>query len=206
MTDHLEALRAVHAAASESESDSDSEAGVDMPPLETLEGQLEELRSRLAVATGSGGDRDYRDSEAWSSAEGPIKSGAVIMKPLFTDKKLYEGLGDILFLFQHCALKTRNEAVVEGMGSIVSMHADPRRGLSAEAYEKEAFIHYNGPTLSSADGRARIIKEALDIHFIKGTSHFTKESDRALSKSTGSTSKVIQRHKEMKSKLPYLAD
>lgn len=41
---------------------------------------------------------------------------------------------NILWLFEHCALKIRNEAVVEGMGSIVNLHAyPPRRHLSSAA-------------------------------------------------------------------------
>ena len=49
------------------------------------------------------------------------------MKSLLTTPQLYADLGDILHVFQHCALKGRNEAVVVGMGSMVSLHADKTR-------------------------------------------------------------------------------
>ena len=124
------------------------------------------------------------------------------MKSVFTESKLYSGVGDILYLFQHCALKTSNEAVVEGIGNIVNMHADRRRGLSSDAYEREAFIHYNGPPLCKADG---LIKEVLDIHFDEGKPwHFTKGSRGAQSVSAGSKSAVLTRHHGEPSKLPCM--
>jgi hypothetical protein len=86
-------------------------------------------------------------------------------------------------------LKIRKEAVVvEGMGSIVNMHADPRRGLSANAYVKEAFIHVNGPmTIDKADA---LVKEALDIHhFGDKPWHFTQRS------ALGSRPKCLERPK-----------
>lgn len=67
------------------------------------------------------------------------------MKAVFTDKQFYSGVGGILSLIEQCVLKTHNEAVVEGMGSIVHRHADPQRHLSLEAYNMEGFIDYNGP-------------------------------------------------------------
>ena len=188
LTGRVEALHAVHAAA--------SAGGVVLPPLSVLEAQLERLRSRL-VAGASG---DYK--ETWFDASGAVKSGTVIMKSLYMDSDLHAGLGDIMYVFEHCALKTRNEAVVEGIGSIVNMHADGRRGLSAEAYEKEAFIHFNGPPLPKADG---IIKEALDIHFEGKPWHFKKDSAEALAKFSGTQSLVLNRHKQETCKLPCMA-
>ena len=71
-----------------------------------------------------------------------------------------------------------NEAVVEGMGSIVNLHADGRRGLNAQAYVQEAFIHVNGPMIDKADG---LVTEALDIHFGDKPWHFTQRSAVGLS-------------------------
>ena len=39
------------------------------------------------------------------------QTGTVIMAALFTDSKLKEGLGDILYAFEQCVLKICNEAV-----------------------------------------------------------------------------------------------
>ena len=45
----------------------------------------------------------------------------------FTHTALTAGFGDLLYLYQHMALKGACEAVVEGHGSILAMHANPRR-------------------------------------------------------------------------------
>ena len=183
------ALRDIYAAA--------TGAGVDLAPLTVLTAQLETLRLRLVAAA----DGDFK--KRWFHGDGGlgcIKSGTVIMKSVFTDRKLHSDIGDILYLFQHCALKTRNEVVVEGIGSIVNMHADGRRGLSANGYEKEAFIHYNGPPLAKADG---IIRGALDIHFEGKKWHFEKDSYEAQRRFLGSVSQVIERHKDNLGKLPF---
>ena len=52
---------------------------------------------------------------------------------------------------------------------MVNIHADSRRGLSADKYSMEAFIHWNGPTLPAADG---VVKSALDIYFEGKPWHF----------------------------------
>ena len=44
--------------------------------------------------------------------------GTVIMRDVFTQLELYQGCHDFLYLYQMMATKTRNEAVVEGMGSV----------------------------------------------------------------------------------------
>jgi hypothetical protein len=189
LTQRVEALGILHAAATGS--------GVVWPALQILVLQLEELRKRLvASAIGS-----YKDK--WFDEKGVIKSGTVMMAALFTDPKLYDGLGDILYAFEQCVLKIRNEAVVEGMGSIVNtMHADPRRGLSADAYVKEAFIHVNGPMIDKADG---LVKEALDIHFGDKPWHFTQRSAVGMRKSPFSIqSEVISRLKAMVGALPFM--
>jgi len=123
------------------------------------------------------------------------------MAALFTDGALSDGLGDILYAFEQCALKIRNEAVVEGMGSIVNLHADGRRGLNAQAYVQEAFIHVNGPMIDKADG---LVTEALDIHFGNKPWHFTQRSPMGLNGAFTIESEVISRLKAMKSKLPFM--
>ena len=50
-----------------------------------------------------------------------------------------------LYLFTHCILKSRNEAVVEGMGCVLDNHAAPGRHLQMEQFTAEAMIHWNGP-------------------------------------------------------------
>ena len=141
LTDRVDALRFVHAAA--------VAAGAEPAPLATLEPELEELRKRL-VAAGRGSYKGRwfdKDGVVIPARKGGAPSGVVIMEALFTEPDLYLNLGGILALFEQSVLKTRNEAVVEGMGSIVSYHADPQRHLSLDMYNMEGFVDYNGPPL-----------------------------------------------------------
>jgi hypothetical protein len=127
-----------------------------------LHAQLEMLRSRLAAAA-----KVYPYSEQWFDEEGGVKSGTNIMRDLLTTRELYADLGDILYVFQHAALKGRNEAVVEGMGSMVSMHADKTRGrLGFDQYSAEAIFYYNFPPLSHPASTG-LICEALTLCFGK---------------------------------------
>ena len=59
----------------------------------------------------------------------PPVTGVRIMQTLFTETALNKNLQDILYLFNHCVLKTSCEAVVEGMGNIGDMHAAAGRLL-----------------------------------------------------------------------------
>ena len=71
---------------------------------------------------------------------------------IFSHPAFATGLEDILFLLLHCLLKTSNECVVEGVGSIVNQHADPRRAsVSPEVYTACAKVSINGPLMHEAD-------------------------------------------------------
>jgi hypothetical protein len=125
------------------------------------------------------------------------------MKALFTDAKLYVALPDVLYLFQLCALKTSNEAVVEGMGSIMDIHASPRRNLDQENYAQEAIVHFNGPPLNLAED---VVKEALNSRFPRGW-HFTS-TDTSIKAHKGTLkfqviSKAIFRLKQVSAKLSF---
>jgi hypothetical protein len=57
--------------------------------------------------------------------------------------------------------RMRNEAVIEGMGSMVSLHADKTRGrLGFDQYSAEAIFHYNFPHLSHPSARAIIVERS----------------------------------------------
>ena len=168
----------IHAAALKS--------GTKLAALDVLEAQLGELRRRLAAAAAlppynvrdvveeqRGGAKVEVDKGGWFMADGSPKSGAVIMKALFKlDEKsgavpeLSKGLGQILYFFQHCVLKSKNEACVEGYGSTIERHASKLRGgQHQENYANEAFIHINGPLLHEAD---HLIERVLNLHFGMG--------------------------------------
>lgn len=72
-------------------------------------------------------------------------SGTEIQKQVLTDRKLYVGCENVLHFYQMCALKSMNEAVVEGMCKVVDQHAGGNRGLSLERYAYESILHYNMP-------------------------------------------------------------
>ncbi|KAK3235158.1 hypothetical protein CYMTET_54622 [Cymbomonas tetramitiformis] len=59
-----------------------------------------------------------------------LASGTVVMQDLLTNPEFYTDVHDWVFLFQHCALKTQNEAVVESQGSCVDKHAAGQRHLT----------------------------------------------------------------------------
>ena len=101
------------------------ESGVaSLPEAVVLLAELEELRLRLVKATKDGKHKH------WFAEDGAVKSGTVIMKSLMYDEpELNQELGALMWVFEHCVLKTRCEAVVEGMGSVINLHANGRRGL-----------------------------------------------------------------------------
>ena len=134
------ALATIHAHALES--------GTKLAALDVLAPQLVELRRRLVAAAASapysardvveeqrGGTKVEVDQGGWFKADGSPKSGTVIMVALFkldalsgAIPELSKGLGQIVYLLQHCALKSKNEACVEGYGSIIERHASKLRG------------------------------------------------------------------------------
>lgn len=188
LVNRMDALRVLHEAASES--------GADPPSLDRLSEQLEKIRGRLVDAAAT---PEFR--KVWFDDDGAVLSGTVIMQSVFTDPRFSPGndCGDFLWFFQNCVLKTRNEAVVEGMGSVLSSHADPVRGLTAKAIAEETFIAYNGPPVPSATG---IVKAALTHYFGEGKPwHFVQTSFGGARSAYSLLSAVMQRHKNEKGKL-----
>ena len=169
------ALKKIHAAATAS--------GVKLATLEVLSSQLVELRRRVIALASSppyserdkvveqrGGIKVEEGDGFFTADDGEVKSGTVIMKVFFKlvngdVPEISKGLGTILYLFQHCALKSKNEACVEGYGSIIERHAAKVRGNQEQAnYAHEGFININGPQLHEADD---MLERALDLFFGK---------------------------------------
>ena len=50
-----------------------------------------------------------------------------------------------LYLYQHCATKTQNEAVVEGMGGTWDRSATPARHPAMNSSVEEAVVSWNAP-------------------------------------------------------------
>ena len=65
-------------------------------------------------------------------------------------------------MYQHCALKICNEAVVEGMCSVVNKHADGGGSLTFTPLAMETMIDYNKPAAANND---KLLTEALNLFF-----------------------------------------
>ena len=157
--------------------------------------------------------------EGWFTSAGKVKSGTVIMKALGKLDKdgkvsaLATELGSIFYLFLHCALKSKNEACVEGYGSIIERHASKLRGNQEQAnYANEGFVHTNGPLLHEADD---LVKRALDLFFGKDNNgkqkpwHFNN-TEASLAKNAGvlkntDQSQVLKRLLGTESKVSFTA-
>ena len=107
-----------------------------------------------------------------------------------------------------CVLKTCNEAVVESMCKMISVHANTSRGLSFGQYAKEAMIVWNAPAQAESDS---FLRAALNDYFGKtdrGSQrpwHFFSidKTGRLL---VSIISKVVDRMKAVTSKFPHMAD
>ena len=100
---------------------------------------------------------------------------------MFTTKSFYadpsQSVKLWLHLFNHCILKSRCEAVVEGMGCVLDKHADSQRHLKIEKYTMEAMIHWNGPAAHECEN---FLTLALNEHFEGDSSwgkHFYNQSN-----------------------------
>ena len=112
------------------------ESGVaGLPEAVVLQAELEEVRLRLMKAAKDG------KHKYWFAEDGTVKSGTVIMKSLYNEPELHKEIGALMWVFEHCVLKTRCEAVVEGMGSVVNLHANGRRGLTAVGEDRDGGLH-----------------------------------------------------------------
>jgi len=153
------------------------------------------VKDRLEIAY-TGTQTTSGLSNMWKDA-----SGTVIMKFMFTSDVFSKGVEDWLYMFNHCALKSMNEAAVEGMGCIVDQHAAPEKHLSMETYSKEAMIHYNAPMVHEAES---FLKDSLDVMFDKNVKkgwHFVARDSKY---AVDGTSEVIKRIKLASSKFSFM--
>ena len=92
-------------------------------------------------------------------------------------------------------MKTHAEGVAEGMGNIMEINGDKRRGrMEIDDIGDESMIHWNGPPLHLADSLGM---EALDIHFGgRANWNFVTLGNK-------SESVVIKRLKKVESKVPF---
>lgn len=136
---------------------------------------------------------------------GPISSlsGTVVGKTVLTDPRLHDCAPNFLWIYQWFVLKTANEAVVEGMCSVIAKHARPERGLAFERYAKEAMLVWNMPDAAESHD---FLSDALNYHF-RGSRyndwHFWSHDERERSL-VPIVSKVIDRLRKGRSKFHYM--
>ena len=173
-----------------------------LPTFDVLFKQHKLLRTRLMVAASQSSCKGL-----WALELKGGGSGTTIMRWLFTTASAYCGVEDWLFFFNHMALKTANEAVIESMGCIVDQHAAPGRHLAQPKYAEEAFIHWNGPRPHEA---TKLLSQALDRHFKGKEWHFVKKDRPAhwagQDVKQFKISKVVDRLSSEHSRLSFMAD
>lgn len=174
-----------------------------LPNTEVLWAQRQTLRERLR-----GARREFYPIHRDMSVEEQAKAdeqipGTTIMKVVFTQARFYEGVGDFLHLFSHCIMKTPNESVVEGMGSILDRHTHhSRASMDIQTCAQEAMIHWNGPLPHEAE---RFLTMSLNKFFGGKKWKFWHQDGRdRFAKAKVST--VLDRHMAERSKFPFLAD
>ena len=139
----------------------------------------------------------------YRAPDGALKarSGTIIQKDVWTTPRLHSSSPAFLWVYNHCILKTGNEAVVEGMCKFIARQADSERGLSMGRYAKEARIVWNVPLQHEADP---FLTEALNHYFAKeGRWHFysTDKTNRPL---VNYISKVIDKLKKRLSRFTFM--
>ena len=167
----------------------------DVPAFDAVSAQFKELCKRLREA-----NRERPYSERWRNA-----SGVVIMKDVFTERRFFEGCEDYLHLFAHCALKTMNEAIVEGMGSVWDASADAVRHPSFEQSVEEAVIAWSAPQPYHAEA-IPFINRAL-THLFRSSdwsSHFSHVNQQISRVPAWASAggKVVSGKKKEKPRLP----
>ena len=143
-------------------------------------------------------------SHTWFHKDGTIKSGTVILADLLTKADLYIGCECVVWLIANCALKSLNEAVVEGMGCILDRHGSDARNLGQVKISREAVVHYNGPTLLQS--RHFLTEVNNDLHgcttwATDSTYHHVDPKQRSVYALLGG--QVMKKYSTNKSKFPF---
>ena len=120
--------------------------------------------------------------------------------------RFYEGTQNYLHLYAHCALKSMNESVVEGMGGVWDRSSPDARHCSFDRSVQEAVVAWNGPWPYHAEAEP-FVNHALAHAFgtTQWASHFAHVNERVAQTPAWAQhgGKVIGRHKAQdRGKLP----
>ena len=115
------------------------------------------------------------------------------------------GCKDLLYLMEHCILKTSCEAVVESFCSIIARHGSANRHCDQSVYTKEAYVAANGPAIGHA---APFIAACNDRIFAGNKArgwHFVTRLFGAMRRVQGESSKTLDRLAiREKTRLPFM--
>lgn len=131
-----------------------------------------------------------------------MDSKDIIKMFLNSKAKLYEGFQMILYAIISSCISFGIESTAESAISTYNLLNSSLRVLKDETCENEMFICINGPNLSESDS---VLRHAIIEYFKKNKvirdAHFTTS---ITGKRKFLISKVLSRHKNLKSKLPFM--
>jgi hypothetical protein len=142
-------------------------AGIDLPDFEIVYGECVALatvmhQDVLQFYQQRSSDTAFHPWHKGGELGEAASSGTVIQRDVLTKERFFRDSPSYLFMYHHAVLKISNEAVVEGMCSVVHRHASTARGLSFKAYAEESIIVWNAPVAHKAEP---LMTEALDLYF-----------------------------------------
>lgn len=122
---------------------------------------------------------------------------------LLTTPNLYNNIGNVLHLSLTALCRTHCEAVVEGMGSVMTADMKTRGKTDVKTVERESLIRWQGPHPASKSS-SELIKISLDQHF-KGRSnwHFCATDQRAKYFTTSEVLTRVQQTAEENEKISF---
>ena len=106
------------------------------------------------------------------NVEIPYHVNAVAIEKIFL--RDYPHLSDIMYLLEHCCLKTSIESVVESIGSVMKKHVRAGR-LSVENINKEVFLDWNVPKAYSQASTGFIKRLVKSFEVTHKTSHHDRK-------------------------------
>lgn len=122
---------------------------------------------------------------------------------LLETPQLYKDIGNVLHLSLTAMCRTHCEAVVEGMGSVITHEMRERGRLDFKTIEREALIRWQGPHPSTKSS-TELIKNSLDLHFRgRANWHFCSKDDRAKYFTVGEVQTRIKKCAEENEKISF---
>lgn len=129
-----------------------------------------------------------------------------LYKKILETPNLYKDIGNVLHLSLTALCRTHCEAVVEGMGSVMTSDMKSRGRLDVKTIERETLIRWQGPHPASKSSN-ELIATSLDHHF-KGRSnwHFCSKDERAKYFTSSEVLMRIKKTAEENEKISFVSE